>query len=124
MKKFSIKIFIMICFCVVLPFTVLCNYIKDNMEHFLQEQISDKVLENLSRDERNIYEELQQMAFFSNSLNRPDKSQHHFHCTFEFSEISAHAHTSTLHRVCKTQQVCVGGRCVCVCVYLYVCVSF
>ena len=58
----------MICFCVVLPFTVLCNYIKDNMEHFLQEQISDKVLENLSRDERNIYEELQQMAFFSNSL--------------------------------------------------------
>ncbi len=68
MKKFSIKIFIMICFCVVLPFTVLCNYIKDNMEHFLQEQISDKVLENLSRDERNIYEELQQMAFFSNSL--------------------------------------------------------
>ena len=68
MKKFSIKIFIMICLCVVLPFTALCHYIKNSMEHFLQEQISDKVLENLSRDERNIYEELQKMAYFSNGL--------------------------------------------------------
>ncbi len=68
MKKFSIRIFVMICLCVVLPFTALCHYIKNSMEHFLQEQISDKVLENISRDERNIYEELQKMAFFSNGL--------------------------------------------------------
>lgn len=44
------------------------------MEHFLQEQISDKVLENISRDERNIYEELQKRlwdernSYYENSL--------------------------------------------------------
>lgn len=68
MKKFSIKIFAMICVCVVLPFTLLCHYIKNSMEHFLQEQISDKVIQDISRDERNIYEELQRMAYFSNAL--------------------------------------------------------
>ncbi len=68
MKKFSIKIFVMICICVVIPFTLLCHYIKNSMEHFLQEQISDKVIQNISRDERNIYEELQKIAYFSNAL--------------------------------------------------------
>ena len=68
MKKFSVKIFLLICVCVILPFLFLCFYISSSMEKFIQEQLSDRVLQNISRNERNIYDSLQKMAYFSNSL--------------------------------------------------------
>ena len=68
MKKFSVKIFLLICVCVILPFLFLCFYISSSMEKFIREQPSDRVLQNISRNERNFYDSLQKMAYFSNSL--------------------------------------------------------
>lgn len=76
-KKFSVKIFLLICFFVVLPLIGLSIYIHRSMEELIQNQMSEDVFQNVSRNERNIYDNLQKLAYFSNSLVLDEELQAH-----------------------------------------------
>ena len=67
-KKFSVKIFLLICVFVVFPLIGVSIYITRSMEKFLQNQMTDNVFQNISRNERNIYDNLQKLAYFSNGI--------------------------------------------------------
>ena len=66
-KKFSVKIFLLICVFVVFPLIGVSIYITRSMEKFLQNQMTDNVFQNISRNERNIYDNLQKLAYFRES---------------------------------------------------------
>ena len=48
-KKFSVKIFLLICVFVVFPLIGVSIYITRSMEKFLQNQMTDNVFQNISR---------------------------------------------------------------------------
>ena len=64
--KFSVKIFIMIFLLIIVPLSAVSFYIMDQAEKMLQEELSDKVIQNISRNESYIYDSLQQLSYFSN----------------------------------------------------------
>ena len=54
--------------CAVLPLLALSIYISVSMESFIQKQLSEEVVQNISRNERNIYDGLQNMAYYTNGV--------------------------------------------------------
>lgn len=64
-SKFSVKMFLLIVVCVVVPFAGLCLYIRMNMENFIQEKLSERIIQDISRGERNITEGLEELASLS-----------------------------------------------------------
>lgn len=64
-SKFSVKMFLLIVVCVVVPFAGLCLYIRMNMENFIQERLSERIIQDISRGERNITEGLEELASLS-----------------------------------------------------------
>lgn len=54
--------------CVVVPLCGVGVYIRSSMEQFIQEKLSEKVLQNIARNERTICDELQNLAFLSNAF--------------------------------------------------------
>ena len=55
-SKFSVKMFLLILACVVIPFTAACVYIRVSMERFIQQKLSERIIQDISRGERNIAE--------------------------------------------------------------------
>lgn len=68
LSSFSIKMFILIAVCVVLPLSVACIYVEKSMESVLQNKISERILHNISSSERDILNMLQNMAVLSNAF--------------------------------------------------------
>lgn len=64
-SKFSVKMFLLIVMCVVIPFAGVCLYIRVNMENFIQEKLSERIIQDISRGERNITEGLEELASLS-----------------------------------------------------------
>ncbi|WP_373263374.1 cache domain-containing sensor histidine kinase [Hungatella hathewayi] len=64
-SKFSVKMFLLIVICVVIPFAGVCLYIRINMENFIQEKLSERIIQDISRGERNITEGLDELASLS-----------------------------------------------------------
>ena len=64
-SKFSVKMFLLIVICVVIPFAGVCLYIRINMENFIQEKLSERIIQDISRGERNITEGLEELASLS-----------------------------------------------------------
>ncbi len=67
-SKFSVKLFLMILFLVVLPLAGICVYVEKSMEEFIQEKISQRVIQNISRSERDITQMLRNLSVWSNSF--------------------------------------------------------
>lgn len=67
-SKFSFKMFLLIILCVVLPLSGTCIYIQKSMEDLLQEKISERIIQNISRSERDIIRMLQTMSALSNTF--------------------------------------------------------
>lgn len=67
-SRFSVKMFLLIMACVVLPFCVLCFYVRNSMEGFIQEKLSERIIQNIARNESYICDKLQDMAFLSNTF--------------------------------------------------------
>ncbi len=68
LSSFFIKMFLLIVICVVLPLSAASIYVEKSMESVLQSKISDRILQNLSRSEREIVNMLQNMAMLSNTF--------------------------------------------------------
>jgi len=64
--RFSVRMFLLILLCVVLPLCGLCIYVRVGMENFIQEKLSEKVIQSINRGERNICDALQNMASVTN----------------------------------------------------------
>lgn len=67
-SKFSVKMFLLILACVVIPFTAACLYIRVSMERFIQQKLSERIIQDISRGERNIADGLQELAALSNAF--------------------------------------------------------
>lgn len=65
-SKLSVRMFLLLLLCVVMPLAGLCFYVRASMEHFIQEKLSEKVIQNISRGERNISDNLQDIAALTN----------------------------------------------------------
>lgn len=86
-SKFSVKMFLLIIFCVVLPLCVLCFYVKNSMENFIQEKMSEKIIQNISKNERNIPDALQKLAIIANAFTYDDELRDRMSST-SYSEYS------------------------------------
>lgn len=67
-SKFSVKMFLLILLCVAIPFTAVCVYIRVGMEQFIQQKMSERIIQDISRGERNIAAGLQELAALSNAF--------------------------------------------------------
>lgn len=65
-KKFSVRLFLLIVFAVVLPLSLVSVYIAAHMEAFLRERLSQNVFQNVQRSEGYISSCLEDLAYFSN----------------------------------------------------------
>lgn len=65
-SKLSVRMFLLILVCVVMPLAGVCIYVRISMEQFIQEKLSEKVIQNISRGERNICDTLQNIAALTN----------------------------------------------------------
>jgi two-component system sensor histidine kinase YesM len=65
-SKFSSKMFLMILVCIIVPLFTASLYIRLNMEGFIQKQLSNQIIQNISKNERNISDALQEIAGLSN----------------------------------------------------------
>ena len=68
LSSFSVKMFLLILVCVVLPLSAASIYVGRSMESVLQGKISERIFQNLSRSEREILKMLENMAVFSNTF--------------------------------------------------------
>ena len=64
--RFSVRMFLLILVCVVLPLLGLSIYVRSSMEQFIQNKLSENVIHNIARGERNISDALQSMASVTN----------------------------------------------------------
>lgn len=66
--KFSVRLFLLILLCVVIPLTGVSISIRIHMEQFIQEKMSDRIIQDIARGERNIEAGLQELAQLSNAF--------------------------------------------------------
>ena len=64
--QLSSRIFIIIVVLILIPFTVMLQYVKIKMETILREEISHKVIQNLSKSENEINQVFNKMVSISN----------------------------------------------------------
>lgn len=65
-SKFSVRLFLLILIFAVIPLCGLSIYVRGRMESFIREKLSEKVIQNIARGERNITDALQDMASMTN----------------------------------------------------------
>ena len=65
-SKLAVRIFLLIQIFVVLPLFMLTFFVKSQMEKSLQKELSDKVIQTISKNESYISDSLQNLAFYSN----------------------------------------------------------
>ncbi len=71
--KLSSRIFIIIVLLILLPFAIMLQYVKIDMERILREEISLKIIQNLAKSENEISQIFNNMASISNAFyNDPE----------------------------------------------------
>lgn len=65
-SSFSIRVFLLITFCVILPLSVLSFYVARHMELLLRERLTENVFQNIEKNESYISENLADIAYYSN----------------------------------------------------------
>ena len=68
LSSFSIKMFVLIAVCVVMPLSAVCIYVEQSMETVLQNKISERILQNIFVSEKDILKMFQSMAILSNTF--------------------------------------------------------
>lgn len=114
-KKFAVRVFIIICLCVVIPLVVLSVYISRSMEGFIQDQMSEHVFQNISRNEKNIYDNLMKLAYCSNGIvfdeelqkQIKDSESSHYRTTSYFQSLVSKIALSSTDKVLESAKVIV-----------------
>lgn len=65
-SKFSSKVFLMILILVIVPFALVNNFCRIRMEDFFQQELSDNVFQNVSKNQSFINDSLSEIAYYSN----------------------------------------------------------
>ena len=114
-KKFAVRVFIIICLCVVVPLVALSIYISRNMERFIQDQMSEHVFQNISRNEKNIYDNLMKLAYCSNGIvfdeelqeQIKDSESNHYRTASYFQALVSKIALSSTDKVLESAKVIV-----------------
>lgn len=67
-SRLSVKMFLLILVCVVLPLYGICFYVRNYMEDVIRKSLSERITQNIARNESYICDALQRMSFLSNSF--------------------------------------------------------
>lgn len=67
-QKLSVKVFALIIVCVIVPLFLSFWYVKSQYESYLQEQISDKIIQTMAKSEDAVYGAFQEMAGMSSAI--------------------------------------------------------
>lgn len=68
LSKLSVKVFLSLLLCVVLPMCMMFTYMRFRFEEYIQESLSERIIQNISSSEQEIYSVLQNMANISSVL--------------------------------------------------------
>lgn len=67
-SKISVKVFLILIVCLVLPMYCMFGYMKSNFEEYIQKELSNKIIQSMSKSEQEIYRSFQNMANISSVL--------------------------------------------------------
>ena len=73
LSKLSVKVFLSLLLCIVLPMCVMFTYMRYRFEEYIQESLSDRIIQNISSSEQEIYSVLQNMSNISSVLTLDEK---------------------------------------------------
>ena len=73
MSKLSFKVFLLLILCLILPMFCMFSYMKSNFEQYIQEELSNKIIQGMARSEQGIYKSLQNMANISTVIVMNEK---------------------------------------------------
>lgn len=68
MAKLSFKVFWLLILCLVLPMCCMFGYTKANLEQYIQEELSNKIIQGMSRSQNEVYQTFQNMASISSMI--------------------------------------------------------
>ena len=68
MSKLSFKVFWLLIICLVIPMCCMFGYMKANLEQYIQEELSNKIIQGMARSEDEIYQTFQKMATISSMV--------------------------------------------------------
>lgn len=94
LSHFWVRVFIIIALCVVLPLSIIALLIGINMERALRSELSNSIVQNISRNERYLTTQLNSLAYLSNAFVYDDTFRDYlmdedsslFHTTLYFDE--------------------------------------
>lgn len=110
-SKFSVRMFLFIIICVVIPLYIVCFYVKSSMEKFIQDKLSERIIQNISRNERYISDSLQNMALLTNAFvyddefieMLSDKNSNQYENTLYFNKIQKRLFLESYYDTKKTK---------------------
>ena len=73
LSKLSVKVFLSLLLCIVLPMCVMFTYMRYRFEEYIQESLSDRIIQNISSSEQEFYSVLQNMSNISSVLTLDEK---------------------------------------------------
>ena len=73
MSKLSFKVFLLLILCLILPMFCMFSYMKSSFEQYIQEELSNKIIQGMARSEQDIYKSLQNMANISSVIVMNEK---------------------------------------------------
>ena len=68
MSKLSFKVFWLLILCLVLPMCCMFGYTKENLEQYIQEEISNKIIQGMARSQDEVDQTFQNMASISSMI--------------------------------------------------------
>lgn len=68
LSRLSLKTFLVLILCLVLPMYGMFGYVKSNFEQYIQNELSAKTIQGMSKSEEEIYKSFQNMANISSVL--------------------------------------------------------
>ncbi len=68
MSRLSFKVFLLLIFCLIIPMFCMFSYMKSNFEQYIQDELSNKIIQGMARSEQGIYKSLQNMANLSSVI--------------------------------------------------------
>ncbi len=90
LSHFWVRVFLIIALCVVLPLSIITMLIGINMERSLQTELSNSIVQNISRNERYLTTQLNSLAYLSNAFVYDDTFR-----SFLMDENSSLFHTTS-----------------------------
>ncbi len=73
MSKLSFKVFLLLILCLLLPMFCMFSYMKSNFEQYVQKELSNTIIQGMSKSEQEIYKSFQNMANISTVIVMDNK---------------------------------------------------